>query len=49
MELKIAIVTEICDALVKNIAPDLPLRTYLEGKADVNLVSMSKILRPHFV
>ena len=29
---------EICDAIVKNIAPDLPLRTYLEGKADLNLV-----------
>ena len=30
--------SEICDGIVKNIAPDVPLRTYLEGKADLNLV-----------
>ena len=40
--------SELCDAVVKSIAPDLPLRTWLESKADLNLVSMSKILRLHF-
>ena len=49
MELKFAIVTvKTCDAIVKNIAPDLPLRTYLEDNADLNLVPMSKTLRSHF-
>ena len=40
--------SEIYDAIVKNIAPDLLLRTYLEGKADLNLVLLSKTLRSHF-
>ena len=40
--------TEICDAVVKSIVPDLSLRTYLEGKSDLTLVSMSKMLRSHF-
>ena len=28
---------EICDAVIKSIAPDLALRTYLEGKDNLNL------------
>ena len=46
MGLKMA--SEICDAIVKNNAPGLPLRKYLEGKADLSLVPMSKILSFHF-
>ena len=40
--------SEICDAVVKSIDPDLALRTYLEGKEDLTLKSLSKILRTHF-
>ena len=40
--------SDICDAVMKNISPDLPLRSYLEGKPDTNIVSLSKILRSQF-
>ena len=40
--------TEIYDAVVKSVAPESSLRTYLERKSDLTLVSMSKILRSHF-
>ena len=39
---------EICDAVIKSIAPDLALRTYLEGKDNLNLKTLSRILRSHF-
>ena len=35
MELKMSRVTvKLVDAIIKNIAPDLPFRTYLEGKKE---------------
>ena len=39
---------EICDAVIKSIAPDVGLRTYLEGKDNLNLKTLSRILRSHF-
>ena len=39
---------EICDAFIKSIAPDLALRTYLEGKDNLNLKTLRRILRSHF-
>ena len=33
---------------MKSIAPDLALRTYLEGKDNLNLKTRSRILRSHF-
>ena len=39
---------EICDAVLKCISPELPLRSYLESKPDLNLTSLSNILRAHF-
>ena len=38
---------EICDAVIKSIAPDLALQTYLEGKDNFNLKTLSRILRSH--
>ena len=34
--------------MVRSIAPNLSLRTYMEGKSDLTLVSVSKILRSNF-
>ena len=39
---------EICDAVNKSIAPDLVLRTYLEGKENFNFKILSMIFRSHF-
>ena len=39
---------EKCDAVIKSIASDSALRTYLEGKDNLNLKTMSRILRSHF-
>ena len=39
---------EICDAVIKTIAPDLVLWTYLEGKDNLNLKTLSRVLRFHF-
>ena len=39
---------EICDAVIKSMAPDLALRTYLEGKDNLNLKTLSRTLRSHF-
>ena len=39
---------EICDAVIKSIAPDLTLRTYLEGKDNLSLKTLSRIFRSHF-
>ena len=39
---------EICDAVIKSVAPDLALRTYLEGKENLNFKTLSMILRSHF-
>ena len=33
---------------MKSIAPDLVLRTYLEGKDNLNLKALRRILRSHF-
>ena len=38
----------ICEAVVKSISPDLPLRNYLEGKQTMDIASLSKMLRSHF-
>ena len=38
---------EICDAVIKNIAADLALRAHLEGKDNLNLKTLSKILKSH--
>ena len=39
---------EICDAVIKSVAPDLALRTYLEGKENLNFKTLSMIFRSHF-
>ena len=39
---------EICDAVIKSIAPYLALRTYLVGKYNLNLKTLSRIVRSHF-
>ena len=39
---------EICDSVIKSIAPDLALWTYLEGKDNLNLKTLSMILRSCF-
>ena len=39
---------ETCDAVIKCIAPDLAFRTYLVGKDNLNLKTLSRILRSHF-
>lgn len=33
--------SDICDAVIKNISPELTLRSYLEGKPDMGNVSLS--------
>ena len=38
---------DICEAVIKSISPDLPLRSYLEGKQTMDIASLSKILRSH--
>lgn len=40
--------TEICDAVIKSISPELPLRSYLEGKMNLNLRNLNKVLRSYF-
>ena len=40
--------SDICDAVIKSISPELPLRAYLEGKYNLDLRILSKILRSHF-
>lgn len=39
---------EICEEVIRAISPDLPLRCYLESKADLTLSNLRKILRAHF-
>ena len=39
---------DICEAVIKSISPDLPLRRYLEGKQAMDIASLRKILRSHF-
>ena len=39
---------KICDAVINNILPDLPLRIYLEGKSEMNIESLSKILQSDY-
>lgn len=39
---------DICEAVIRSISPDLPLRSYLEGKEIKDIASLSKILRTHF-
>ena len=39
---------DICEAVIKSISPDLPLRSYLEGKETMDMATLSKILRSHF-
>ena len=37
---------EICDAVIKSIAPDLALRIYLEGKDNLNLKALARCSDP---
>ena len=37
-----------CDAAIKSILPDLALISYLEGKPNLSILSLSKILQYHF-
>ena len=47
MELKMSRVTvKLVDAIIKNIAPDLPFRTYLEGKKEPVLCQWVKFEDP---
>ena len=39
---------EICEATIKAISPGLNLRSYLEGKTDLTLPQLRRILRAHF-
>ena len=39
---------EISNAVIKSLVPDLALRAYLEGKDNLNLKTMSSILRSRF-
>ena len=39
---------EICEEVIRAISPDLPLRYFLEGKNDLTLQKLRKILRAHF-
>ena len=41
-------VSDICDAVIKSISPGLLLRSYLEGKPDMNIASLRKILQSYF-
>ena len=40
--------TEICEEVIRCISPDIPLRSYLEGKCELTLASLRSILRAHF-
>ena len=40
--------TEICEEVIRAISPDIPLRCFLEGKTDLTLDKLRKILRAHF-
>ena len=41
--------TEICDAILKSISPELPLRAYLESKIKTRFeFKLGNILREHF-
>ena len=39
---------EICEEVIRAITPDLPLRYFLEGKNDLTLQKLRKILRAYF-
>ena len=39
---------EICEAIVKSMCADLPIKTYLEGQVDLKLKTLAKLLRIHF-
>lgn len=39
---------EICDAVIRAISPGLQLRSYLEGKSNLTLPTLRRILRSHF-
>ena len=39
---------EICEEVVRAVSPDLQLRSFLEGKADLTLQNLRRILRAHF-
>ena len=39
---------EICEAVVRAVSPDLQLRGFLEGKSDLTLPRLRRILRSHF-
>ena len=39
---------EICEEVVRAVSPDLKLRSFLEGKADLTLQNLRRILRAHF-
>lgn len=39
---------EICDAVIHAISPGLQLRSYLEGKSNLTLPTLRRILRSHF-
>ena len=39
---------ELCEEVVRAVSPDLQLRSFLEGKADLTLQSLRRILRAHF-
>lgn len=39
---------ELCEEVVRAVSPDLQLRSFLEGKADLTLQRLRRILRAHF-
>ena len=39
---------KICNIVLKNVPPELSVRACIESKADLNLTSLSNILRAHF-
>ena len=45
---KIIQTRKICEATIKDISPSLNLRSYLEGKTDLTLPQLRRILRAHF-
>ena len=40
--------SDICDAVIESILPDIPLRSYFEVKPFMSIVSLSKMLRANF-
>ena len=40
--------SDIYDAVIKSILPDLSLRSYLEGNPDMSIASLSKVFRSRF-